>query len=205
MHKLPTLNYEYADLEPHIDAKTMEIHYSKHHQGYVNKLNAALENYSDLAEMPVEKLLEDLESLPTEVQVSVRNNGGGHYNHTLFWQTLTSKGTNEPTEQLLQAITEVFGGFDDFKEQFEKQALSRFGSGWAWLVVNSNGQLELMSTPNQDCPISMGKTPVLGLDVWEHAYYLNYQNKRAEYAKAFWNVVDWTKVAELYEDAVNSA
>lgn len=201
--KLPELQFEYADLEPHIDAQTMEIHYTKHHQGYVNKLNAALEDHDDLQKFSVEELLQQLSMLPESVRTAVQNNGGGHANHSLFWSILSPAAPDTPTGKLLVAIEDGFEDFDRFKGEFSAAALSRFGSGWAWLVVNAQGGLTVMSTPNQDSPLSMGMIPILGLDVWEHAYYLNYQNRRGDYIEAWWSVVDWEKVGELYEQAVS--
>lgn len=201
MFTLPQLSFGYSELEPHIDAKTMEIHYTKHHQGYVDKLNAALENHSDLGQRSIEELLVDLKALPEDIRTAVRNNGGGHANHSLFWSILLPNGGGSPSGELAAAIDEDFDSLENFKQQFSQAAATRFGSGWAWLVV-SKGKLEVISTPNQDSPISEGKTPILGLDVWEHAYYLNYQNRRAEYIASFWHVVDWTAVEKLYQSAV---
>lgn len=196
MHSLPTLPYGYDALAPHIDARTMEIHHTKHHQGYVDKLNAALEG-SDLAEMPVEELMANLDKVSADKRTAVQNNGGGHANHSLFWTILSPEG-GEPEGALKAALEAEFGGVDKFKEEFAAAAGTRFGSGWAWLVI-SDGQLEIMSTPNQDNPWMEGKTPILCLDVWEHAYYLNYQNKRPDYIAAFWNIVNWSEVGRLYE------
>jgi Fe-Mn family superoxide dismutase len=197
-HELPQLPYDYNALEPHIDARTMEIHHSKHHAGYVNKLNAALEG-SGLENKPVDELLKDLSAIPENIRTAVRNNGGGHSNHTLFWQILSADG-GMPEGRVADMINETFGSFEVFKEQFSNAAATRFGSGWAWLVVNG-GALEIVSTANQDTPLSDGKTPILGLDVWEHAYYLNYQNRRPDYIEAFFSVVNWAKVNELLEAA----
>lgn len=201
MYTLPSLPYEYKDLEPHIDAQTMEIHYTKHHQGYINKLNDALKDHTDLLEKPVEELVAELNSLPEKVQTAVRNNGGGHANHSLFWSILTPSGASEPNGALADAIKEKFGSFDEFKDEFTSTAGSQFGSGWGWLVVTADKNLAVVSTPNQDSPLTSGKTPVLGVDVWEHAYYLNYQNRRPDYLHAFWNVVNWTEVERRYEAA----
>lgn len=198
--ELPELPYAYDALEPHIDQETMSIHHTKHHNTYVTKLNDALEGHSDLQNASLGELLSDLEKLPTDVQTAIRNNGGGHANHSLFWTLLSPNGGGEPTGSLADAINTKFGSFDAFKEEFAKAATGRFGSGWAWLVVD-NGELAITSTPNQDTPVMEGKTPILGLDVWEHAYYLKYQNKRPDYISAFWNIVNWEKVAELYKDA----
>lgn len=199
--QLPELPYAYDALEPHIDKETMNIHHTKHHNTYVTNLNAALEGHSDLQEKSVEELISDLDALPEDIRTAVRNNGGGHANHSLFWKTLSPNGGGSPTGELADKINEAFGSFDKFKEAFEQAAATRFGSGWAWLVVNSNGDLEVTSTPNQDSPLMEGKTPLLGLDVWEHAYYLKYQNRRPEYISAFWNVVNWDEVAKNYDAA----
>ena len=198
--ELPALPYAYDALEPHIDAKTMEIHHGKHHAAYVNNLNAALEKHPELAEKSLEELLSAVDALPADIRNAVRNNGGGHANHALFWQLMSAKGGGEPEGRLAKAINETFGSFDEFKKQFAAAAATRFGSGWAWLVLNREGKLEVTSTPNQDPPIMEGKFPILGLDVWEHAYYLNYQNRRPDYVQAFFNVVNWDKVADLYID-----
>ncbi|PWU68505.1 superoxide dismutase SodA [Gracilibacillus dipsosauri] len=197
---LPDLPYAYDALEPHIDKETMNIHHTKHHNTYVTKLNAALEGHDDLANKSIEDILANLDAVPENIRTAVRNNGGGHANHSLFWTLLSANGGGEPTGELADKINEAFGSFDKFKEEFANAAAGRFGSGWAWLVVD-NGNLAITSTPNQDTPISEGKTPILGLDVWEHAYYLKYQNKRPDYIAAFWNVVDWDKVASLYNEA----
>jgi Fe-Mn family superoxide dismutase len=198
-YTLPNLPYAFDALEPHIDARTMEIHHGKHHATYVNNLNAAIEG-TDLGNQSIEDLLRNFNSVPEDKKTAVRNNGGGHANHSLFWVTLSGSGGGQPTGALAEAINATFGSFDAFKETFAKAAMTRFGSGWAWLVV-SNGKLEVYSTANQDSPYMEGKTPILGLDVWEHAYYLNYQNRRADYVAAFWNIVNWNKVAELYAAA----
>ncbi|MFZ7734315.1 superoxide dismutase SodA [Bacillus velezensis] len=197
-YKLPELPYAYDALEPHIDKETMTIHHTKHHNTYVTNLNKAIEG-SALAEKSVDELVADLNAVPEDIRTAVRNNGGGHANHSLFWTLLSPNGGGEPTGELAEEIKNTFGSFDQFKEKFAAAA-GRFGSGWAWLVVN-NGKLEITSTPNQDSPLSEGKTPVLGLDVWEHAYYLNYQNRRPDYISAFWNVVNWDEVARLYSEA----
>ncbi|AVX16723.1 MULTISPECIES: superoxide dismutase SodA [Bacillus] len=198
-YKLPELPYAYDALEPHIDKETMTIHHTKHHNTYVTNLNKAIEG-SALAEKSVDELVADLNAVPEDIRTAVRNNGGGHANHSLFWTLLSPNGGGEPTGELAEEIKNTFGSFDQFKEKFAGAAAGRFGSGWAWLVVN-NGKLEITSTPNQDSPLSEGKTPVLGLDVWEHAYYLNYQNRRPDYISAFWNVVNWDEVARLYSEA----
>jgi superoxide dismutase, Fe-Mn family len=191
---LPTLNYAYDALEPFIDARTMEIHHSKHHQAYVNNVNAALEKYPNLSYDKLEDLLLDLDNLPSDIQGAVRNNGGGVYNHNLFFATLKQNGGARPTGELADKINAAFGSFDAFKDAFAKAAATRFGSGWAWLIQTDKGTLEVTSTPNQDTPLAQG-TPLLGLDVWEHAYYLLYQNRRPDYIEAFFNVVDWDAVA----------
>ncbi|WP_331837561.1 superoxide dismutase SodA [Bacillus paralicheniformis] len=199
-YKLPELPYAYDALEPHIDKETMNIHHTKHHNTYVIKLNEAVAGKQDLESKSVEELVANLDAVPENIRTAVRNNGGGHANHSLFWKLLSPNGGGAPTGELAEAINSKFGSFDQFKEDFAAAAAGRFGSGWAWLVVN-NGELEITSTPNQDSPLSEGKTPVLGLDVWEHAYYLNYQNRRPDYIKAFWNVVNWDEVARLYSEA----
>lgn len=197
-HQLPPLPYDYNALEPSIDERTMTIHHDLHHGGYVKKLNAALEGNSELEGKSIEDLLSDLDSVPAAIRGAVRNNGGGHYNHTIFWSTMSPKGGGAPSGDLADAINAAFGSFDNFKEAFSNAAATRFGSGWAWLVKNSDGSVAVTSTPNQDNPISEGQSPLLGLDVWEHAYYLNYQNRRPEYINAFWNVVDWDAVAKRF-------
>lgn len=196
--ELPKLTYEYDALEPVIDARTMEIHHSKHHAGYTKKLNAALEQHSELESMGIKKLLMNLEDVPEEIRTAVRNNGGGYFNHSLFWEVMTPGGANKPTGDLAKMVDGAFGSFDELKDLFTKEALGRFGSGWAWLTSDANKDLEVLSTPNQDSPLSSGLTPILGVDVWEHAYYLNYQNRRADYVKAWWDVVNWDVVAEKY-------
>ena len=197
-YEVPALPYAYDALEPHIDQATMEIHHDKHHQAYVDKANAALEG-TEWADKPIEEVIANLSSLPADKQGPVRNNGGGHYNHSLFWEALSPDG-GEPTGELADAINAEFGSLDAFKEQFEAAGVGQFGSGWAWLVLDG-GKLAITSTANQDSPLTDGKTPLLGNDVWEHAYYLKYQNKRPAYLKAFWNVVNWNKVAERYAAA----
>ncbi|HLR11169.1 MAG TPA: superoxide dismutase [Sporosarcina sp.] len=197
-YKLPELPYAYDALEPHVDKETMNIHHTKHHNTYITNLNNALEGHADLAAKSVEELISDMDAIPADIQTAVRNNGGGHANHTFFWEILSPNGGGEPTGALADAINAKFGSFDKFKEEFAKAGATRFGSGWAWLVLN-NGELEIMSTPNQDSPLMEGKTPLLGLDVWEHAYYLNYQNRRPDYIAAFWNVVNWDEVAKRFE------
>jgi len=197
---LPPLGYDYDALEPSIDARTMEIHHTKHHQGYINKALAALEPYPGLKTKTAEELLSDLDALPRAIRTAVQNNAGGHANHSLFWTVLAPDGGGEPEGALLDAIKAAFDSFDAFKQEFETAAKTRFGSGWAWLVVK-NGTLEVMSTPNQDSPLSAGYTPILGIDVWEHAYYLKYQNRRPDYITAYWNVVNWEEVARRFEAA----
>ncbi|HHQ4883693.1 TPA: superoxide dismutase [Aeromonas veronii] len=200
-HTLPALNYAYDALEPHIDALTMEIHHSRHHQTYINNLNAALEGAPELAALPVEELLRRFDTLPATLQGPVRNHGGGHANHSLFWLVMSPQGGGEPGGELALAIERELGGFDAFKQAFTQAALSRFGSGWAWLVVDKVGRLQVESSANQDSPLMHGHTPILGLDVWEHAYYLKYQNKRPDYIAAFYQVVDWVEVARRYQAA----
>ena len=204
-YTLPKLAYAYDALEPNIDAQTMEIHYSKHHQTYVNNLNAAVEG-TEFANLPIEALVAQVESLPEKLRLPVRNNGGGHANHSLFWEVMSPTGGGRPQGDVAQAIDADLGGFDAFKDAFTKAALSRFGSGWAWLTVTPEGKLAVESSANQDSPlmkgIGSGNTPILGLDVWEHAYYLKYQNRRPEYIAAFYNVVDWATVARKYAAAL---
>ncbi|MEH8147871.1 superoxide dismutase [Aeromonas veronii] len=200
-HTLPALNYAYDALEPHIDALTMEIHHSRHHQTYINNLNAALETAPELAALPVVELLRRFDTLPATLQGAVRNHGGGHANHSLFWLVMSPQGGGEPGGELALAIERELGGFDAFKQAFTQAALSRFGSGWAWLVVDKAGRLQVESSANQDSPLMHGHTPILGLDVWEHAYYLKYQNKRPDYIAAFYQVVDWAEVARRYQAA----
>ncbi|QPW14621.1 superoxide dismutase [Mammaliicoccus sciuri] len=196
--ELPKLPYAYDALEPHIDKETMEIHHTKHHNTYVTKLNDAVKG-TDLESKSIEDIVKNLNSVPDDIRTAVQNNGGGHYNHSLFWELLTPNAS-EPSGEVVDTISSTFGSLDKFKEEFAAAAAGRFGSGWAWLVVD-NGKLAIVSTPNQDNPISEGKLPILGLDVWEHAYYLNYQNRRPDYINAFWNVVNWDKVNELYQAA----
>jgi superoxide dismutase, Fe-Mn family len=198
---LPPLAYDYAALEPHIDARTMEIHHTKHHQGYVNNLNAAIEKAPALQGKSLEELLQNLASAPDAVRSAVRNNAGGHWNHSFFWQIIGPKAGGEPTGAVANAINSSFGDFTKLKEQLNAAGLARFGSGWAWVVAAKGGKLSVESTPNQDTPVSERKTPILGVDVWEHAYYLKYQNRRADYLAAWWNVVNWTEVAKRFESA----
>lgn len=199
-YSVPDLPYAKDALEPHFDAKTMEIHHDKHHAAYVSKLNAALEGHGELASHSIDDLMRNLSSVPEGIRTAVRNNGGGHANHSLFWTVIGPNGGGEPTGELADAINSTFGSFDAFKEEFANAAATRFGSGWAWLCVEG-GKIHVESTPNQDTPLSEGHTPILGLDVWEHAYYLNYQNRRPDYISAFWNVVDWNAVGERYAAA----
>lgn len=197
-HKLPKLPYGYDALEPHIDARTMEIHHSKHHQAYVDKLNAALEGHDALQGKTVIELIMDLDAVPESIRTAVRNHGGGHLNHSIFWTIMSGNGGGTPGGTLTDAIDGAFGSFSDFQEQFSTAAATVFGSGWAWLCVDSDGKLCIEKTANQDNPLSQGKVPIMGIDVWEHAYYLNYQNRRPEYVKAFMNVVDWDTVGGYY-------
>ena len=195
-HELPALTYPFNALEPHIDARTMEIHHDKHHAAYVNNLNNAIKGDPALESKSAEDLIKNLSAVPEGIRNAVRNNGGGHVNHTAFWITMTPGGSKAPTGKLADAIKAAFGGLDEFKAKFEAAGVGRFGSGWVWLVVDGGGKLQIVSTPNQDNPISDGLTPILGNDVWEHAYYLNYQNRRPDYLKAWWNVVNWDIVAD---------
>lgn len=198
-YTLPKLSYAYDALEPFIDARTMEIHHTKHHQAYINNLNAALEKHPEF-NLSLEDMLKDLTKVPQDIRGAVQNNGGGHYNHSFFWLLLKVNNGATPQGNLLKAINDAFGSFDLFKEQFGNAAKTRFGSGWAWLIVDSNKNLKVLSTPNQDTPLAEG-TPILGLDVWEHAYYLNYQNRRPDYVSAFFHVINWDVVEKLYQEA----
>jgi Fe-Mn family superoxide dismutase len=198
---LPPLGYDYAALEPHIDARTMEIHHTKHHQAYITNLNAAIEKAPELQDKSLEWLLQNLPSAPESVRNAVRNNGGGHWNHTFFWQIIGPNGGGEPSGAVADAIKSSFGDFSKLKEQVNASGLARFGSGWAWVVAGKGGKLTIESTPNQDTPVSEKKTPILGVDVWEHAYYLKYQNRRADYLAAWWNVVNWGEVTKRLESA----
>ncbi len=205
-HTLPDLGYAFDALEPHIDTKTMEIHHDKHHQAYVDKLDAAIKGKSDLESKSAEELISNLSAVPEDIRTAVRNNGGGHVNHTFFWKVIAPGGSKAPTDEVAKAIEASFGSFEKFKEEFANAGTSRFGSGWAWLTLKSDGSLGITSTANQDNPImgdqfgGGGGTPILGLDVWEHAYYLNYQNKRPAYIDAFWNVVNWDQVAKNFKN-----
>ena len=196
-YQLPKLPYGYDALEPYIDVETMHIHHEKHHNAYVTNLNAAIEKHPELGSKSIEELIADIDALPEDIRTAVRNNGGGHANHTFFWEIMAPKAGGEPVGELKTAIDEAFGSFTDFKAKFKAAATTRFGSGWAWLVLK-DAKLEIISTPNQDSPLMEGLAPILGLDVWEHAYYLNYRNVRPDYVDAFWNVVNWDKVNELY-------
>ena len=200
--ELPKLSYKYDALEPFIDAKTMEIHYTKHHQAYIDKLNAAVKG-TKYEKQDLKEILMDVDSLPEKIRNSIINHGGGHINHSLFWELLNpnhKKSEKQPKGKLMDKIEDSFGSFDDFKKKFSEASLSRFGSGWAWLIVKDD-ELEVISTPNQDSPLMDSKIPILGLDIWEHAYYLKYQNKRTEYIEAFFNIINWDKVEELYEES----
>jgi Fe-Mn family superoxide dismutase len=199
-HEVPPLPYDYSALEPHIDEQTMRLHHDKHHAAYVNNLNAALEKHPDLDKKSPEELIRDLNSVPEDVRTAVRNNGGGHVNHTMFWEIMGPNGGGEPTGAIASAIKEAFGSFEDFKQQFNDAGTKRFGSGWVWLV-SRGGKLEITSTANQDNPLSEGAYPIMGNDVWEHAYYLKYQNRRPEYLNAWWNVVNWDEVNRRFERA----
>ena len=200
-YTLPPLPYDKGALEPHISAKTMEFHHDKHHQAYVNNLNAALKDHPDHQGKTIEELIANLDALPEGIRGAVRNNGGGHANHSLFWQIMKPGGGGEPTGDLAQAITSELGGFTAFKEAFAKAAATRFGSGWAWLVVGKDGKLAVTSLPNQDSPIMEGQTPLLGIDVWEHAYYLDYQNRRPDYVTSWWNTLNWEEIGRRYSSA----
>ena len=199
--ELTKLSYSYDALEPHVDAKTMEIHHSKHHQAYTNNFNAALEGHPDLLAKSAVEILTDLESVPEDIRTAVRNNGGGYYNHDLYWKIMGPNGGGEPKGPVAEAINKAFGSFAEFKDTFSKAALTRFGSGWAWLNVTGGGEVNVTSTANQDSPLSEGLTPVLAIDVWEHAYYLNYQNRRPDYIEAWWNTVNWEEVNRRFEEA----
>lgn len=198
IYKLPQLPYAYDALEPYIDARTMEIHYTKHHQAYIDNLNEALKKHPEIADIPLNALLANLQQVPEDIRTTVRNNGGGHENHSLFWLWMTHKGGGEAQGHIGKEIVKVFGDFETFKKQMSDAAKTRFGSGWSWLVLNKQGNLAITSTANQDTPVSEGAMPLLGIDVWEHAYYLKYQNKRVDYISAWWNVVNWPAVEELF-------
>jgi Fe-Mn family superoxide dismutase len=195
-YSLPQLPYPYDVLEPYIDKMTMEIHHTKHHQAYVNNLNSALEKYSEFHNLELEEILKNLDQLPEEIKTAIRNNGGGHYNHSLFWEIMGPNGGGEPKGKLKEEIEKNFGSFEEFKKLFSETAIKHFGSGWAWLVITSDKKLKVYSLLNQDNPLMNGDIPIMGLDVWEHAYYLKYQNRRAEYVEAWWHVVNWNKIEE---------
>lgn len=200
-YELPDLPYDYDALEPHIDERTMKIHHTKHHQGYTNKVNAALEGHEEFADLPIEELLQRINEVPKDIRQTVINNGGGYANHKLFWTILSPNGGGAATGSIAEAIDDKFGSFADFREEFNNAATGQFGSGWGWLCVKEDGSLEVLSTANQNSPYMNGLTPVLGVDVWEHAYYLHYQNKRGDYVEHFWNLVNWDQVNEYYADA----
>lgn len=199
--QLPPLPYAYDALEPHIDAKTMQFHHDKHHAAYVNNLNQALNKYPKLKNQSVEALLQNIDQVPADIRTTVRNNGGGHVNHSMFWKIMKPNGGGEPTGEIATAIKDNFGSFADFKQQFNQAGAGRFGSGWVWLVRSKNGKLEITTTANQDSPIMQGKYPIFGNDVWEHAYYLKYQNRRPDYLEAWWNVVNWDEINQRFADA----
>ena len=201
MHSIPDLDYAYDALEPEIDARTMEIHHTKHHAAYVANLNKALEGHETLGQKSVEDLLRGFDEIPESIRGAVRNHGGGHANHSLFWKIMGPNGGGRPEGALAEAIDRDLGGFESFQEKFSAAAAGQFGSGWAWLAIGGDGRLEVFSRPNQDSPLMEGKTPILGIDVWEHAYYLNYQNRRPDYVKAWWNVVNWNDVSKRLADA----
>lgn len=200
-HTLPALTYDTAALEPYIDKQTMELHHGKHHQAYVDNLNKALEQHPDLQSKSAIELIKDLASIPEAIRAAVRNNGGGHVNHTMFWKLMKPNGGGEPTGAIASAIKNTFGNFEDFKTKFNEAGVKQFGSGWAWLVHSKAGKLEIVSTPNQDNPLTEGHFPIFGNDVWEHAYYLKYQNRRPEYLKAWWNVVNWDEINTRFAEA----
>lgn len=201
-YSLPSLPYQYGALEPYLDVITMEIHHTKHHQGYVNNLNKVLESHPEVAQKSLTQLLSNLDEVPTEIKIAIRNHGGGHYNHSMFWKLMSQNGGGQPQGKVADAIKENFEHFDMFKESFNAAAKKVFGSGWAWLCVAPNGQLKIVSTANQDNPLSQGLTPIMGLDVWEHAYYLKYQNKRPDYINAWWHVINWEQVEENYHNVI---
>jgi Fe-Mn family superoxide dismutase len=200
-HELPPLPYDYNALEPYIDEQTMHLHHDKHHAAYVNNLNAALEKYPELQNRSAEELIRDLNSVPEDIRTTVRNNGGGHVNHSMFWLIMKPNGGGPPTGPIAQAINQTFGSFEAFKQQFNDAGMKRFGSGWAWLVRTPDGRLQVTSTPNQDNPMMEGNYPIMGNDVWEHAYYLKYQNRRNEYLEAWWNVVNWDEINRRFEQS----
>lgn len=200
-HELPPLPYDYNALEPYIDEQTMRLHHDKHHAAYVNNLNAALEKYPELQSKSAEELIRDLNSVPEDIRTAVRNNGGGHVNHSMFWLIMKPNGGGPPTGPIAEAINQTFGSFEAFKQQFNDAGMKRFGSGWVWLIRTAGGQLQVTSTPNQDNPMMEGNYPIMGNDVWEHAYYLKYQNRRNEYLEAWWNVVNWDEINRRFEQA----
>ena len=200
-HELPPLTYDFSALEPHIDAQTMQIHHDKHHAAYVNNLNAALDKHSALSDRSLEDIIKELSDVPEDIRTAVRNNGGGHLNHSMFWKIMSPNGGGEPTGPIASAISETFGSFEEFKTKFNDAGVKRFGSGWVWLIKSKTGKLEITSTPNQDNPMMEGHYPILGNDVWEHAYYLKYQNRRPDYLSAWWNVVNWDEVNKRFQQA----
>lgn len=201
-HKLPELNYSYDALEPHIDKMTMEIHHTKHHQAYINNLNAALEKHTELQDKDLEEIIKNINDVPEDIRTAVRNNGGGHLNHSLFWEVMAPATGQEPKGKLLEAIEADLGGFESFKDEISKAAAGRFGSGWAWLVIDQDKKLKVTSTPNQDSPLMENLRPILGIDVWEHAYYLHYQNRRPDYISNWFSVINWEKVEALYNEYI---
>ncbi len=200
-YEVPPLPYDYSALEPYIDTQTMQLHHDKHHAAYVNNLNAAIQSHAQFASLPVEQLIQRLNELPENIRTAVRNNGGGHANHSMFWQIMTPNGGGQPGGDLANAINSTFGSFDQFKAAFNDAGVKRFGSGWAWLILDRNGNLQVTSTANQDSPLMEGNFPIMGNDVWEHAYYLKYQNRRPEYLNAWWNVVNWNEIEKRYQQA----
>ncbi len=200
-YEVPPLPYDYSALEPYIDTQTMQLHHDKHHAAYVNNLNAAIQSHAQFASLPVEQLIQRLNELPENIRTAVRNNGGGHANHSMFWQIMTPNGGGQPGGDLANAINSTFGSFDQFKAAFNDAGVKRFGSGWAWLILDRNGNLQVTSTANQDSPLMEGNFPIMGNDVWEHAYYLKYQNRRPEYLNAWWNVVNWNAIEKRYQQA----
>lgn len=204
MHTLPLLTYKYTDFEPYFDAATMQLHYSKHHQAYVDKLNEALEGNVELQKLDISILLKSLNDIPEAIRTKIKNFGGGHYNHSFFWDVITANSTQKPEGQIGEVINKTYGNYDDFVVEFTKSALSLFGSGWTWLVIDKSNKLSIINTSNQDCPISIGLTPLLALDLWEHAYYLKYQNRRKDFIDVFYNVINWEKVNTLYLETLKS-
>ena len=200
-YEVPPLPYDYSALEPYIDTQTMQLHHDKHHAAYVNNLNAAIQSHAQFASLPVEQLIQRLNELPENIRTAVRNNGGGHANHSMFWRIMTPNGGGQPGGDLANAINSTFGSFDQFKAAFNDAGVKRFGSGWAWLILDQNGNLQVISTANQDSPLMEGNFPIMGNDVWEHAYYLKYQNRRPEYLNAWWNVVNWNEIEKRFQQA----